>query len=326
MTNPYGYINGRVRMLRADLLPARVIDDAAGAGNYAEYLRVVSETPLREDMGDATAQDAGLAELDTALSRNYLRSIQHLRSIAVGQPAREVEALLLRYDVLNAKTLVRGVLAGRGSEDILTALVPAGTIPWPVLQAAATATDVASLAQTLAVAGGKIGGVLRSAVGAGANSLLDLEVALDQGYYRTVLAGVRGVNVRRYFTREIDVRNVLIALQLRGSAPSSRYFIPGGRDVTEADFLRVAGGDNTLGDPSLQAILEAPDLASAELVARRQLDEASRNVAMSDALGAGIVLDYLRRKEQEIAKLRLIGRGKFYNLPAEDLRRELSDA
>ncbi|GAA5534678.1 V-type ATPase subunit [Deinococcus aluminii] len=325
MTNAYGYINGRVRMLRADLLPGRVIEDAANAANYAEYLRTVSETPLREDLGEATAQEAGLAELDAALSHNYLRSVQHLRSIAVGQPAREVEALLLRYDVLNIKTLVRGVLAGRSSEEILAGLVPAGTIPWPVLQAAASATDVASLAQTLAVAGGKIGGVLRAAVSGGAGSLLDLEVALDQGYYRAVLASVRGVNVRRYFTREIDVRNLLIARQLRGTAATNRYFIPGGREVSESDFLRVAGGDNTVGDPQLQAILEAPDLASAEFVARRLLDEASRNVAMSDALGAGVVLDYLRRKEQEIAKLRLIGRGKYYNLPADELRKELAD-
>ncbi|MBZ9713436.1 V-type ATPase subunit [Deinococcus multiflagellatus] len=323
MNNPYGYINGRVRMMRTALVEARALDEAASTVNYQEFLRQISETPLREDLGDATAQGAGLGQLDEALSRNYLRSVAHLRSIATGQPAREIEALLLRYDLQNVKTLVRGVLTGRPADDIVAGLIPAGTMPWPVLQGAAQSADVPSLAQTLSVAGGKIGQILRAAVAGGASSLLDLEVALDQGYYRAVLAGVRGTNVRRYFTREIDIRNLLIARQLRGSAPNARYFIPGGRDVTESDFLRIAGGDNSVGSPELQAIAEAADLGTAEAIARRTLDQASRNVAMADALGPGVALDYLRRKEQEIARMRLIGRAKYYGLSKEELAKEL---
>ena len=37
----------------------------------------------------------------------------------------------------------------------------------------------------------------------------------------------------------------------------------------------------------------------------------------------GVILDFLRRKEIEIAKLRLIGRGKFYNLATDQIRREV---
>lgn len=325
MFNPYGYINGRVRMMRVELLEQRSLDEVQNAANYSEYLRQLSETSLREDLGEATAQGAGLEQLDAALSRNYLRAVQRLRSIATGQPAQEIEALLLRYDLQNVKTLVRGVLTGRGADDIVGGLIPAGTIPWAALQAAAQSSDVPSLAQTLSVAGGRIGGVLRGAVSGGATASLDLEVALDQGYYRAVLAGVRGNNVRRYFTREIDVRNLLIARQLRGGPPVARYFIPGGQGVGEGDFLRIAGGDNgTASD--LAPILEAPDLGVAEAVARRQLDESSRNVAMADALGPGVALDYLRRKEQEIARLRLIGRAKFYGLSKEELSKELQGA
>ena len=325
MNNPYGYINGRVRMMRVELLESRSLDDAQNAATYPEYLRQISETSLREDLGDATAQGAGLGQLDAALSRNYLRSVQKLRSIVTGQPAQEVEALLLRYDLQNVKTLVRGVLTGRTSDDIVGGLIPAGTIPWSALQAAAQSTDVPSLAQTLSVAGGKIGGVLRAAVSGGAAAMLDLEVALDQGYYRAVLAGVRRAAVRRYFTRETYLRNLLIARQLRGSSVSNRYFIPGGRDVTEGDFLRIAGGDNgTVAD--LAPVMEAPDLGGAEAIVRRQLNEASRNVAMSDPLGPGVALDYLRRKEQEIARLRLVGRAKFYGLSKEELSKELEGA
>ena len=42
-------------------------------------------------------------------------------------------------------------------------------------------------------------------------------------------------------------------------------------------------------------------------------------------LGPGVALDYLRRKEQEIAKLRLTGRAKYYGLSREELQKELAD-
>ncbi len=326
MSNPYGYINGRVRMMRAALVDSRSLEEAQSTINYQEFLRQISETPLREDLGEATAQGAGLGQLDAALSANYMKAAQQLRSIATGQPAGEIEALLMRYDLQNVKTLVRGVNAGRPADDIVAGLIPAGTMPWGVLQGAAQSTDIANLSQTLSVAGGKVGGILRSAVSGGATSLLDLEVALDQGYYRAVLASVRGTNVRRYYTREIDIRNLLIARQLRGNTVNVRYFIPGGRDITEADFVRIAGGDNAVSSSELQPIAEASDLGSAEAIARRLLDEASRNVAMADALGPGVALDYLRRKEQEIARMRLIGRAKFYGLGKEELQKELEGA
>ncbi len=326
MASPYAAVNARIKVMRTELVERGTLEEALTASSYQEYLRVLSESTLREDLGDAAAAGAGLRDLDASLSRNYLRTVQRLQNLAVGPTSREINALVMRYDLANLKTLVRGVLAGRAPTDIEAGLVPAGTIRPAVLQAAASSTDVASLAQTLAVGGGALGQVLRSAVTGGATEPLELEVALDQGYYRSVIANVRGANARRYFTREIDVRNLLTALQLRGGNVQARFFVPGGRDVTEGDFLRIAGGDNSLPSAELAPILEASDLGGAETAARHILDDASRNIAMGDALGAGVALDFLRRKEQEIAKLRLIGRAKYYDLPAEQIRREIADA
>jgi V/A-type H+-transporting ATPase subunit C len=46
----------------------------------------------------------------------------------------------------------------------------------------------------------------------------------------------------------------------------------------------------------------------------------------SDVLGIGVVLDYLRRKEAEAARLRLLARGKYYGVPREQLQKELGYA
>lgn len=325
MADDYGYINARVKMMRGALLENRHLDEAVGATSYSEYLRVLSETSIREDLGDATAQGAGLSELDAALSHNLFRVVRKVQSLANGQAKKEIDVLIARWDLLNIKTLVRGVLTGRSPQDILAGLIPAGTIKWGILQGAANSTDLAGLAQTLAIGSGFLGRTLRLAVAGGATELLDIEVALDQDYFKTALASARENSLRRYLAREVDVRNLLTALQLRGGNISARYFVPGGT-LSEADFMRIAGGDSTVSDPELQRILEAGSLDRAEVFSRLLLDQVTRNVAMSDVLGPGVVLDFLRRKEIEIAKLRLIGRGKFYGVPGENIRQELGNA
>ncbi|GEM45863.1 V-type ATPase subunit [Deinococcus cellulosilyticus] len=325
MADDYGYINARIKMMRGALLEDRHLDEAVGAATYSEYLRVLSETSIREDLGDATAQGAGLNELDAALSQNLFRVVRKVQGLASGQAKKEIDVLIARWDLLNIKTLVRGVITGRSSQDILAGLIPAGTIKWGVLQAAANSTDLAGLAQTLSIGSGFLGRTLRQAVSAGATELLDIEVALDQDYFKTALAAARENSLRRYLAREVDIRNILTALQLRGGNLSARYFVPGG-SLNEGDFMRIAGGDSTVSDPDLQRLLEAGSLDRAETLSRGLLDRISRNVSMSDVLGPGVALDFLRRKEVEIARLRLIGRGKFYGVPADNIRQELGNA
>ena len=57
------------------------LEEALSAESYSEYLRVLTETDLAPDLGDATAQGAGLNELDKALSRNFFGIAQKLAKI-----------------------------------------------------------------------------------------------------------------------------------------------------------------------------------------------------------------------------------------------------
>ncbi|MBS3934052.1 MAG: V-type ATPase subunit [Truepera sp.] len=47
---------------------------------------------------------------------------------------------------------------------------------------------------------------------------------------------------------------------------------------------------------------------------------------LREVLGIGVALDYLRRKESEVARLRLLARGKYYHVPREQLQKELGHA
>ncbi|WP_102126416.1 V0D/AC39 family V-type ATPase subunit [Deinococcus planocerae] len=323
MPDDYAYINTRVRVMRTKLLDGRALDSALASGSYQEFLRVLTETDLAPQLRETTAEGAGLPELDRALSQNLFATSRKVLNFADGQARREIEVLLMRWDLVNLKTVARGIVNGRGSDAILESLIPGGTIKPAALQTAAQSTDLASAATAIAVSGHPLARSMRDGAAAygASNRLLDLEVALDQGYYRHALAVSRNTSLRRYLGREIDVRNALIARGTRGQALDPNLFVPGGH-LDAGGYTRLAGGDAS-GIPDAAAILEASTLEDAEVAARAALDTAARNTSMSDPEGVGVILDFLRRKEIEIAKLRLIGRGKFYNLATDQIRREV---
>ncbi|PYE51178.1 V0D/AC39 family V-type ATPase subunit [Deinococcus yavapaiensis] len=325
MPDDFSYINARVKVMRTKLLDGRRLDAALEASSFQEFLRVLSESEVSADLGDATTEGAGLTELDEALSRNFFNTVNKVYRLAEGDSKTEIGVLLGRWDLTNLKTLARGIVSGRPAENILSGLVPGGSLKRSALQSAANSGDLGSAAQAIGLTGHPLARAFRDGVAAfnSTGRLLDLEVALDQGYYRHALRVSRETSLRRYLGREIDVTNALTARALRGQSVDASLFVGGGSDLDASGFTRAVAGDAGAA-PGLSAILDAPTLEDAEIAARRMQDEAARSVAMGDPLGVGVVVDFLRRKEIEIAKLRLIGRGKFYGVPAEALRREVS--
>ena len=323
MPDDYSYINTRVRVMRTKLLDGRALDAALASGSYQEFLRVLTETDFAPNMRETTAEGAGLPELDRALSQNLFATTQKVLGFADGDAKKEIQALLMKWDLTNLKTVARGIVSGRGAESIQQNLIPGGTIRPSALQTASQATDLASAASTIALSGHPLAAALRDGAAAygSSNRLLDLEVALDQGYYRHALSVSRNTSLRRYLSREIDVTNALLARSSRGGALDPSLFVSGG-SLDAAGYGRLGTGDAG-GNPDIAAILEAPSIEDAEVTARTALDRAARSSAAGDPEGVGIILDFLRRKEIEIAKLRLIGRGKYYNLPADQIRREV---
>ena len=331
----YGYINARVRAMKSQLVTSR-LDEALNASSYAEFLRVLSETSLAEDMGEATAPGAGLLELDRSVSRNFFNTAQKLSRLANGPAGEDIALLLARYDVQNVKAVARGKLTNRPPEEIEASLYPAGNLRPAELTRLAREPDLTSVISALALSVNPLSNVFRRALAALAanGDLLAFEVTLDRGYYSRVLARAHSRVLRTFTRRELDAANILTAakLQARGDkgVNPDEFFVTGGVEFTRARFAEALSGNGGLEGLSAFRDLgdlndgsSAPSLRAVETGVRNATNHLAQNLFLSDSHGIGVVIGFLREKERETALIRLIGRGKVYGVPAETLHREV---
>jgi len=320
----YGYLGARVRSRRAELLPESFFAEALEVG-FPDFLRMLAETPY-----GAHLTGEGLSDVDRAVARTWAERVLDLERLASGEAREALRLLFLKADLANLKAILRARAAGKRPEEIRGELV-GGTLPEPLLAALVEAGDPASMAQVLVLPGHPLARALKRAA-AEARDPFEVELLLD----RYVLADLAkeaaryGDALAGYFKDELDLANLATAFKLAalgGADDPDRYFVPGGRYVSLALFRRVAKGE-------LEAVEELQGTPLADFAGVRSLTELERRArcyllerarkAATDVLGPGIVLDYVRRREWEGARIRLLARRAYYRLPAEAVQKEVS--
>ncbi|HKI55998.1 MAG TPA: V-type ATPase subunit [Trueperaceae bacterium] len=337
MSTDYGYINARVRGMKTNLLGDEFYSEALASSDFRAFLSVLGQSRYMHELEESQSRYEGLRAVDDALARDFFKTTRSLLAASDGNAGMLMELLLLRYDRENLKTIARAKHAGKSLEEIVGSLYPAGPLRPAVLEEVAAAPDMGSAAQALAVTKTPLKSAFSQAAGRyqSDGDLYALELSIDRAYYRVLLQRLRRVNApmsfMRHLTREIDATNLRTAFKLRGAEESSEdAFVPGGREITRNvfDSIRSAegsGGLQALSGTSFADVGEVESLAEAEQKVREVLDASARSAA-SDPLGPGVVVRYLRLKEAEIARLRLLARGSYYQVPRDALQRELGHA
>ena len=338
----FPYINARVRAMRSRLLKPAQIDDLVAVPSMASYLQALAATPYSSDLQEALVRYEGLRAVDDALARNLQRTTRSILGFADGPPQKLITVLLLRWDLANLRAIVRGKQAGWPAEEILAAVMPAGTLSEVVLKEMAGYPTITALAGTLDALDHPFAAPLAEGAAeyAKTNDPLSIELRLERAYADYVLRQSHGGSdarvLREMLTNEIDSANVKTALKLASAGGLSkeqrlRYFIPGGRLTTERIFLNLSS-DQTQAQAWAHIRAQgfpAKDLPRDLIAFERDLDlhlaqaMADRYIG-GDPLGLDIIIGYLAMKSAEVANLRLIARGKFLGLAAEAVRRELA--
>ncbi len=341
----YGYLNARVRGMRARLLPPGFVEQALAGGGFEAFANALAQTAYAPDLetirGPAAAGRPSLPDVDQAIAEHFRRITSELMKHAENGAKAQLGLLLRRYEVANLKAVARAFHAGRAgaehedtAEAVLAATLPVGELDSRTLRLMATAKDLPSAAQALAVTGHPLADAFRDAVGAYVRKgdLFALELALDQAHHASVLEGARKEGTpdafRQYLAYGVDATNLLTAVKLRGrDLEAEPCFVPGGEWLSLQQFLQIAAAPPGAPLPQLRGPFAGAHEHADELEGwlRQALEQAARTLTI-DPLDIGLVTHFLRVKEREVATLRLLARGTFYGVPAETLRREVGHA
>ena len=336
MSADYGYINARVRGMKSKLLGPEFFNEALGASDFRAFMNTLSQSPYQQNIEEAQSRYDGLKALDVALARNFFGTARSILNFTDGTPHDLIALLLLRYDLNNIKAIARAKHAGRSAEDTAEVFFPAGTLKPAVLETVAAAPDMPGAAQALLATPTPLRGAFARAAQqySSDGDLYALELTLDRAYYKEIANSLKELNVpkdfERYLRREIDATNLRTALQMRGSnANLDDLYVSGGKEIGRSTFDAIIndssdGGLQSLSTTSFSQVAEV-ESGEIEGVIRDLLDNAAKRLS-TDPLGIGVVVNYLRMKEAESAKLRLLARGKYYGVPRETLAKELGDA
>lgn len=324
MPQGLAYLNARVRSRRGQEVADAFFQQALKQ-SMPEFVRSLGETIYGPDLsGDS------LADVDRAVAAHMARMVGDLPGLVSGELREMVSLLLMRADLINLKAILRGKASGQSAEDIRAKLV-GGTLPEVLLNALVQAPDAAGVAQLLQLPTHPLAKALRNAV-ARTQDPLELEVAIDRDFFTHLLEKARKLRegfLIAYFALEIDAINLATAFKLQALGAQvnpDAYFVPGGKLVGSALFGRLVAGDLSategLSGTPLAAVVGAQDLNELERALRKVLLHKAAQGGR-DSLGAGLVLCYVRDKEWEASRIRLLARRAYYNLPAEAVEKEV---
>jgi V/A-type H+-transporting ATPase subunit C len=316
LTDDFTYLNARIWVRRSRLLPERFFREVLRLG-FPDLVKVMKESIYGPDLTGDT-----LADVDRAVMVHLNRTVGDLPRLVSGVARESVSLLLMRSDLANVKTILRGKQAGWAPEEIMSHL-GAGTIPRALYGHLVEVADAASLAQLFSLPEHPLARALRKAVSASGEPL-EMEITLDRVFYTALLHRAQEIGqpyLADFMSFEIDALNLATGLKLSTlgfEGQSNRYFLPGGRRVGLPLFELLAQGEvdalKELGDTKFGRVAEAKDLATLERGLRCIL-LAKAHEGVKDLLGAGMANDYILRKEWEAGRIRLLARRAFFGLP-----------
>lgn len=337
----FGYVNARLRSMRAKRLAPSEFDTLLGFEQIREFGDWLSSGPYGEAYGKVVEHSEGLKAADAAISerlRDVLASCIKMVSIDADSP---LGLYLARTDYENIKAVVRAVLNGTSFEDAKPALVPLPPLEFTALERLCEAEDLQGVGRLLMTWGHPAGKVisrfLRLESDPQNHKLDELDRALEESYFAEAIKALdeeedeENEPLREAIQDEADLANLRAAFKAAysggGELPSKPF--PQGR--AKRPILEEIAGCRNLSEAVEhleQTVFRRALLDGAETAARendlggleRQLEHVRltrlARGGITDPTGIGFTLLFLAETFLEAQNLRLVARVSAGIIPA----------
>ena len=344
----YASALGRLKPEFTSFLSKETYRQLVGAKDPNEVAKILDQTPYGPDVQGARAAYQGVALVEVAINRTFVRRNRHAYEATPFAGRGVVGAYLTRWDLQNIELILAAKAQGRPVTETEDHLVSSREIPAGLYAGVLTLDDFRQLlAQPTLEASATA--LVRYGYGATVLPLVDafqrthdifpILHALDVEYYHRVLEAARFFQgdewvVRQFLASEIDVRNAL--LLLKGKAAdlpmdevASRWFDGGTLAAAQVPDLYGVRGVPELADrlaARFPSVAEGtPEFTSAQSLTGYEA-ALSRDRAVHELqrlrtypLSLAVVFTYLLLAELEREDVRRIAFAKLYGIPTERL-------
>jgi V/A-type H+-transporting ATPase subunit C len=346
----YAYANARIHAMQGLLFSEAHYEALLGQETFDGVVDGLKSSPYDstlEHIPSAPPPSLSLQRtipIDEAMRRDLTRNLAKLRRLFSDRPLELLDALFLRWDVYNLKTVLHGKRAAAPVEDILTATMPVGTLDEPALAELARAPTMHGVADLLEGWRFPLAQPVRTWLNrlGETDSLQRLELELNRFAFARASRLVahdddNAGTVRNYLECLVDKTNMLTALRylaeksVLSELEASQQFLKAEGRFSRAHFDALIGARD-LSD-GFSRLAETPyrwlarTLAEGDRVSlpqvERRLDGGLLRRMMSCArrepLGIGVAAAYIERKTNEVRNLRVILQGKASGMSTEQI-------
>ena len=341
----YEYVIARVRSRRASLFDDDDYRKLVRMGT-GEIARFMEETEYETEMNALGSRYSGVDLVEYALNRNLAKHFDDLLEWSEGALYDYIARYLRKFDVWNAKTVIRGLYSDIDRTEVEDDLIRAGEFSDRRIESLLNAGSIEEVVELLddTVFGASLAEAFEVYEESGV--LVPLENALDRAFYETLLSGLpenpeidspTGLYVE-FLETEVDFRNLRNALRLARSGTDldpSEYYIEGGQLFDEGEIRQLVANqdqlvervrESTYGDDldaALDVLTEADSLVEFEHALDAALLEYADTLSNRYPLSVCPVLSFILAKEREVDNIRAIARGKEAGLGPDEIESEL---
>lgn len=332
----YDYGNTRLRARISRLQSLQTLESFSDLTSIDSLISSLTKTPYKESIETALTYAHGYACIAEAMRREMQGIVSDLNHFFQGNALQKVKVMFRRMDLLNIKTILRGLSHEAGMEDITGSFSPLGTIPNPILVQIAKSKDVYEAISRIAIYQLPVAEPLLvlKAKHIQLNSSL-IELALEKWYFTQIKEELKGSSediriLREYYAIEADIVNLNTALRILDSTDghenmekdSISYFIEPGNIKTSmlCAIIRMKNVEQAI--QTLFSMKYGKHLKKALDCYRdtRLLSEFENQMRMYAIkwlaglprlypLGIGVPMGYAALKRSEIKNLRWIAKG-----------------
>lgn len=332
----YAYATTRVKARKAFLYPKETYLKLLQM-DLPEISRFIEESKYKQEIDELATKYSGIDLLELALNLNMAKEMNQIIGFCEGELKLLMSAYLLKWDVWNIKSILRGKNYGATESEIKETFVPAGDLRMQTL------TDLIRKNTIADVVDGLNGTLFYKPL---YNSLDDfqkthtlsrMENSLDKIYYANLLAldlpnSKADELFINFIKREIDVTNLRTLFRLKRQGLEldqiMDYVVPGGAKLSVNDARKLAQAPNF--DEFLNMLKEYPyweslteaiekyrqtgSLNAVEVALNKELIGYAEKISHLYPLSICPILGYAIRKNVEVNNIRTIARGKETNL------------